>query len=112
MPDIANIGIMEVPMADTNISKTQEYWCRHLEKWHKSGLSQAEYCRRNDLNPNAFQWQKGRQRKQKASFVPVRVKEKIPRITIGIGDSIRVEILRELGATELASLIRTLGDAR
>lgn len=82
-------------MADTKNTNTQEFWGRQIEKWQKSGLSQAEYCRRSDLSPNAFQWHKGRLRKQSASFVPVKLKESAPRITIEFKDSIRVEVLRE-----------------
>lgn len=96
-------------MADT---KTQENWRRHIEKWQNSGLSQAEYCRRNDLSANAFQWQKGRLRKRGTAFVPVKLREENPRIMIGIGDCIRVELLRELDDEEMTRLIRALGALR
>ena len=34
----------------------------HLKAWHASGLSQAEYCRHHDINPNTFcGWLRGSQ---------------------------------------------------
>jgi len=29
--------------------RKQQYWGDHLLTWRKSGLTQAEYCRRNQL---------------------------------------------------------------
>lgn len=105
----ANNGNMEVFMAATKITITPECWQLHVERWRRSGLSQAEYCRRNDLNPNTFQWQKGREREREVHFVPVKLKERVPRLTIGIGDSIRVELHREFDVEELSRLIQALG---
>jgi hypothetical protein len=31
-----------------------EYWQNHLDSWHRSGLSQAAYCREHDLDYNRF----------------------------------------------------------
>jgi hypothetical protein len=31
-----------------------DYWEAHLETWSQSGLTQAEYCRRHNLNYNKF----------------------------------------------------------
>ena len=43
------------------------YWQKHISKWSKSGLTQAEYCRRNGLSAAAFYWWKGElRRKSKA----------------------------------------------
>ena len=43
------------------------YWRKHISKWSKSGLTQAEYCRRNGLSAAAFHWWKGElRRKSKA----------------------------------------------
>ena len=33
---------------------TTERWKKHIEDWQASGLSQAEYCRRQGLNANTF----------------------------------------------------------
>ena len=31
--------------------KKQKFWSAHIEAWKKSGLSQAEYCRTQNLKP-------------------------------------------------------------
>lgn len=43
------------------------YWQEHISQWSESGLTQAEYCRRNKLSAAAFHWWKGQlRRKSKA----------------------------------------------
>ncbi len=34
------------------------YWQRHLDRWGRSGLSQAEFCRRHGLKAVTFAWWK------------------------------------------------------
>ena len=34
--------------------KSREFWRRHIATWQRSGLSQAEYCRRNALPIKSF----------------------------------------------------------
>jgi hypothetical protein len=47
------------------------YWQEHLSKWSESGLTQAEYCRRNKLSAAAFHWWKGQlRRKSKTQKAP------------------------------------------
>ena len=38
----------------------EQFWKSHIESWSPSGLSQAEYCRRNDLNIPRFRYWKRR----------------------------------------------------
>ena len=40
------------------------YWQKHISQWSKSGLTQAGYCRRNNLSAAAFHWWKGHLRKK------------------------------------------------
>jgi hypothetical protein len=40
------------------------YWQKHISKWSESGLSQAEYCRQNNLSAAAFHWWKGELRRK------------------------------------------------
>ncbi len=43
------------------------YWQKHISQWSESGLTQAEYCRRNKISAAAFNWWKGQlRRKSKA----------------------------------------------
>ena len=40
------------------------YWQEHISQWSESGLTQAEYCRRNKISAAAFHWWKGQFRKK------------------------------------------------
>ena len=40
------------------------YWQKHISQWSGSGLTQAEYCRRNKISAAAFHWWKGQLRKK------------------------------------------------
>ena len=37
-----------------------KYWARLVESWQKSGLTQAEFCRRRGVNAVTFAWWKGK----------------------------------------------------
>ena len=34
--------------------KINAQWRRHVETWRESGLSQADYCRQQNLDPKTF----------------------------------------------------------
>ena len=34
--------------------KINTHWLLHVEAWRESGLSQADYCRQQDLNPKTL----------------------------------------------------------
>jgi hypothetical protein len=40
------------------MSNRAKYWERMLSAWEKSGLSQAEFCRRRDVKAVTFAWWK------------------------------------------------------
>jgi len=40
------------------------YWQEHISQWSESGLTQAEYCRRNKISAAAFHWWKRQFRKK------------------------------------------------
>jgi len=50
-------------MAKTKTSRAT-YWQKHISQWSGSGLTQAEYCRQNNLSAAAFHWWKGHLRKK------------------------------------------------
>ena len=39
--------------------KINAQWNRHVEAWRESGLSQADYCRQQNLNPKPFHYGRG-----------------------------------------------------
>ncbi|WP_049770495.1 IS66 family insertion sequence element accessory protein TnpA [Desulforapulum autotrophicum] len=54
-------GSVEQSISD---DEREQFWKSHIESWSPSGLSQAEYCRRNDLNIPRFRYWKHRFRKE------------------------------------------------
>ncbi len=40
------------------MSERAQYWARRVAAWEKSGLSQAEFCRRQDIKAVSFSWWK------------------------------------------------------
>ena len=38
------------------MTERARYWQRHLDRWERSGLSQAEFCRRRGLKAVTFAW--------------------------------------------------------
>ena len=52
----------------------RRFWKVHIQAWERSGFSQNEYCRRNNLRSNQFTYWKtkfNREHSAPASFVPV-----------------------------------------
>lgn len=44
----------------------EEHWNYHIENWQQSGITQVEYCQKNDLNKHTFQyWKKKRSQTEK-----------------------------------------------
>ncbi len=42
------------------LEETRELWRNHIHSWQESGLSQAEFCRQNNLKPRQFLYWKKR----------------------------------------------------
>ena len=42
------------------LKETRELWGNHVRTWQESGLSQAEFCRQNNLKPRQFLYWKKR----------------------------------------------------
>ena len=49
---------------DRKNSQLRKLWKNHIETWKKSGLNQAEYCRKNDLKKTRFTYWKLKFEKQ------------------------------------------------
>ena len=76
------------------------YWQKHISQWSESGLTQAEYCRRNKISAAAFHWWKGQLRKKSKAqknpstsmqFVEV---HGVPPIHAGRGETYEVVLSR------------------
>jgi hypothetical protein len=53
-----------------------QFWLGHLERWSQSGLSQAQYCRRQRLSAAAFGWWKGQLSTARTRAEPAPAKNK------------------------------------
>lgn len=55
--------------------RKRRHWQQHLTSWQGSGLTQAEYCRRNKLSPKCFTYwhRKFKQLSRQPQLVPVPV---------------------------------------
>jgi hypothetical protein len=78
-------------MADSQPRKTLtvrgRFWARHLHRWKQSGLSQAQYCRQQQLSAPAFGWWK-----RQLATVPTRSPRMTTRGKIGRQDGSFVEL--------------------
>lgn len=53
-----------------SLSKRGRFWRGHLQRWQRSGLSQAQYCRQQQLSAAAFGWWKGQLFRRRTSPEP------------------------------------------
>ena len=102
-------------------SKKQRFWQAHIRAWEKSGFSQNEYCRKNQLNACQFRyWKKKLVNASKITlkFVPVPVRVNDLQAKIDHGDSgvsiiidneIQVRLNNNFNASTLVKVVATLG---
>jgi hypothetical protein len=95
---------------DTKTSTKKGYWLRHHKRWERSGISQAEYCRKEGIPLSSFtNWRSKLSRGcgESADFVEVAplhlppagayLELVIPSVgTLRIPESIRPEQLRHI----------------
>ena len=107
----------------------QAFWFSHVENWQKTGLSQAEYCRRNSLNPLTFSRFKISKVGRDLSSVNVKANPKIELVavpisghpnqevdffdsgfSINIGKSAQIKINRYFDRSCLNQILRSLSE--
>ena len=61
---------------DEQYGDKYQYWQPHIMAWEQSGINQAEYCRRHELNIKVFGYWKRKLvcKPEGVSFVPVSIK--------------------------------------
>ena len=81
-------------MADNKLKKLQSkkkrFWEVHVRAWGRSGLSQNDYCKRNQLSSSQFcYWKKklGQSCNAPLSFIPVAIGSKEQKATTTTSDS-------------------------
>jgi hypothetical protein len=71
-------GDIMVPISRAEqIEQKRTYWKQHIDSWQETGLSQAEYCRRNNLKHHQLVYWKKRFLKTETdvSFVPLKLED-------------------------------------
>jgi hypothetical protein len=99
----------------------RRFWKEHIDGWQLSGLSQSEYCRRNDLKFDRFvYWRRTfiRPTASKASsIIEIPISAGFTRaVSLGpsplrlvVGNHYRIEVERDFDPVALRQLIHTLG---
>ena len=100
------------------LEQKRTYWKQHIDSWQETGLSQAEYCRRNNLKHHQLVYWKKRFLRATAdvSFVGLRLGDllDIPAQPTGvslclvINDQFKIEIRAGFDAELLRQLIFAL----
>ncbi len=93
-------------------NRKEQSWRKNIINWRKSGLSQAEYCRRNKLSAKSFTYWLGRIRKnpEPVCFVPVSIKTETSGgpLSLIFGDDYRLEIRDGFNPVTLENTVRVL----
>jgi hypothetical protein len=65
---------------EQDTGQKRRYLKAHIESWSKSGLSQVDYCRVNNLVPHRFGYWKKRLKAAdgNVSFIPIQLPDQLP----------------------------------
>lgn len=67
--------------------KIHTQWRRHVNAWRESGLSQADYCRQQDLNPKTLSaWTQRALPVRKNSSLEIMAVQVTPSESVAIAD--------------------------
>jgi len=94
----------------------RRFWAKQILSWQESGLSQAEFCRRNKLRKFQFIYWKKKFDSQlpSVSLVPVKIRQELPGIyeagpvNLILRDRYRVELRRNFDQIALEQLLQVL----
>jgi hypothetical protein len=99
-------------------AQRRRYWQEHVERWHSSGMTQKDYCRKNRLKWSAFYYWRKRLQELSAPVSLVQVSlaagrpgndvHGSPGLVLLIGTHYRVQIGDEFSPATLARLVHTL----
>lgn len=92
-------------------NEKQVFWTGHVAKWNDSGLSQAEYCRQNKLNPNLLsKWKQNLKDGEIKDFVeiPVSAIENESVIELVVRDIYKVQLKDGFDPNLLKKVIKVL----
>ena len=94
-----------------NSQPRRRFWKHHVEQWQISGLSQAAYCRKHQLNTHRFYYWRQRlsASQERVSFLPVTLSAPPtchhPTIRIHTPNGFTIELEDQNGAFNIEPLI-------
>ena len=102
---------------------TKQEYIQHIKSWENSGITQANYCQRNNLSLNTFSYIRSklfRDRKNKNSFAEkfVQLTPKVPAqsatntllsISLHLSSGYKLELPVGLSQSEFATIFAALG---
>ena len=101
---------------EVNLEDRRRQWEEHMRRWRSSGVTQAEYCRRNELKLSTFYYWRKRLRETATAVTLVQVpvtngldSQSNQELTLLLGDYYKVEIGDNFNPSTLARLVDTLG---
>jgi hypothetical protein len=100
------------------LEQKRTHWKQHIDSWQQTGLTQAEYCRRNDLKHHQMVYWKKRflNTETDASFVPIKLEDLLDistqpdraSLSLVINDQFKIEISAGFDALLLRQVIVAL----
>jgi hypothetical protein len=100
------------------LEQKRSYWKQQIEQWQQTGLSQAEYCRRNNLKHHQLVYWKKRYLKTQTdvSFAAVQLPDlldiptpaDLPSLTVVIDNQVKIEVTEGFDPQLLRQLIAAL----
>ena len=94
------------------ITQKQMYWQTHIEQWSQTDLSQAAYCRNNNLKIKSFTYFKSRLNKKNlpVQFVQIPIKQlQTPSfLKLNLGSNFQIEIPDGFSQSTLTQVLQVL----
>jgi len=96
--------------------KINPQWWRHVKAWRESGMSQADYCRQQGLNPKTFsKWARCEYPVDKTApleVIPVQVTPSLPAteaaVVLKLTQGVQLELSTAVSPRWLAELLQCL----
>lgn len=103
---------MEKSRKDTS-KDLAKFWQSHIDQWSTSGLTQTEYCRRNDLSRDRFTYWKMKFKRENlpVEFVQIQTESMAFNQTglkLNIGPGLQIEIPDGFSRNTLENVLKTL----
>ncbi len=98
-------------MSNPSTNTKEQFWCKHFAAWETSGLTQADYCKQNNLKLANFTYWRTRNNKKRRKFIPLSVPTVAERLVLDLPHGIRLEFPAHALADVLPTVLRSLREA-